>query len=124
MDEDELKRLKEGAEVVADAARSTSSAISRRIPLTVKVDGDEDGIYIKAGGDAAPNAYPFDPPDNPPVYHPNRARRGTKRYRGKWYPQPYRPFLEEAAKLGASDAAEKFAEVINDWAKRVGFKGK
>lgn len=121
MDEDEIKRLKEAGEIVARAAGAIASRFSRRIPASMGVSGDEDGIYVRAGGEEAPNAYPFDPPDNPPVYHPLYARIGSKRYRHKWYAQPYRPFMEEGADASASQAAEAFAEVINDWAKSRGF---
>lgn len=122
MDADELKRLKEAAEIVAEAVRAVSSGISRRIPTSVVVKGDERGLYIQAGGAKAPNAYPFDPPDNPPVYHPLFARRGSRRYtHGKWYAQPYRPFLEIAAGVSIERATEAFSKVIDDWATRVGF---
>lgn len=122
-DEDEKHRTEEACEIVAEAVRAAAGKFSHKIPGSVVVKGDEDGYYIRAGGPLAPNAYPFDPPDNPPVYHPNRARKGSNRYEhSKWYPQPYRPFLEEAAEASASKATEAFANVINDWAKRLGFK--
>ena len=123
MDEDEIKRVKEAAEIVADAVRSVASNFSRKIPGSVVIKGDENGYYIRAGGPVAPNAYPFDPPDNPPVYHPNRAAKGSKRYEhSKWFPQPYRPFLEQAAEISIDKATEALAKVIDDWAKRRGFK--
>jgi hypothetical protein len=123
LDGDERKRTEEAAEIVAEAVRAKAAEFSHKIPGSVVVKQDEDGYYIRAGGPLAPNAYPFDPPDNPPVYHPNRARKGSKRYEhSKWYAQPYKPFLEAAAEISASKATEAFANVIDDWAKRLGFK--
>lgn len=117
----EIRRLKEAAEIVKRACADVASLFSRRIPGSLTVKANENGIYIEGGGRLAPNAYPFDPPDNPPVYHPLYAPRGSNRYRhGKWYAQPYRPFLEIGAEMSIDRAAEAFARVIDDWFRESG----
>lgn len=116
----EIRRLKEAAQIVADECAKVASTFSRRIPRSVNVKANETGIYIEAGGPMAPNAYPFDPL-YPPVQHPLFAPKGSKRYReGKWYDQPYRPFLEVGAELSVDKAAEAFARIIDDWFKQSG----
>jgi hypothetical protein len=114
----EIKRLKQAAQIVADAVKQVSGRFSRRIPLTVSVKANERGIYIEAGGPVAPNAYPFDPPNNPPVWHPVYGRGPRRSWH--WAPQPYRPFLEEAAEISIDQAAIAFSMVIDDWCKQVG----
>jgi hypothetical protein len=109
----ENKRLREAAEIIAEAARRISSRFSRRIPASVNVVTNTTGTYVMAGGPDAPNAYPFDPPE-PPSRHPLYGNRKH------WYNQPYRPFLEEAAEEAADKAAEAYAKVIDDWAKELG----
>lgn len=111
-----LKRLQQAAQVIADRAKEVSSTFSTRIPGSIKVvTSEETGrVQIKGGGAKAPNAYPFDPPSNPPVRHPLFGNRDY------WYAQPYRPFLEEAAEAGGDEAAEALANVIDDWAEELG----
>lgn len=117
--EAERKRLEEAAEVVAGKAREISSAFSKRIPASVKVVTHDSGnVVVEAGGPEAPNAYPFDPPDNPPVRHPvyGHGPRDT----WHWAPQPYRPFMEQAAEQAADRAAEVFADLVDDWMNEIG----
>lgn len=118
MAHDMLKRLKEAAEIVAEACRLKADRFSSRIPLSLEVKSDSKGVYILGGGPKAPNAYPFDPPNSPPVWHPVFATGLREHWH--WAPQPYRPFLEEGAAESATRAAEQFANVIDDWAKQLG----
>jgi hypothetical protein len=99
------QRTKEAAEVIANAARIRSSKFSRRIPASVKVIPTLWGAYITAGGDVAPNAYPFETGANHPLW-------GNRHH---WYAQPKKPFLEEAADAAAKAAADIMSEVIDDW---------
>jgi hypothetical protein len=112
------KRLKEAAQVIADETENITRTFSRRIPLSVRVRGGARGVRIVAGGDEAPNAYPFETGARHPLFAV--GPRGTGRWQW-WYPQPHRPYLEEAARAKLEEAAEKFAEVIDDWAKELGF---
>lgn len=113
------KRMKEGAEVIAEEVKTVASKRSRRIPSSVKVTGNLGaGFYIEAGGPGAPNAYPFDPV-NPPVRHPVWGHGPRDKWH--WASMPYFPFMEEGAEKGADKAAEAVAEVLDDWAKENGF---
>jgi len=112
------KRLKEAAEVVADAARSTSG-FSTRIPASIRVIGGTSGVSIRAGGKIAPNAYPFETGARHPLFAPRGSARYTK---GPWYPQPKKPFLEEAEAIAIEPAVEAFANVIDDWLAMTGWK--
>jgi hypothetical protein len=112
--DDETRRLEQAAEVIAEKAREISGRFSKRIPASVKFLTYKGGkVVVRAGGPTAPQAHSFDPPNNPPVRHPLFGNRKH------WYPQPYRPFLEEAAEAGIDHAAEVFSRVIDDWAKQI-----
>jgi hypothetical protein len=106
-------RLRAAAECIAVLARAKSAAFSTRIPASIKVIGGTGGVWIMAGGAGgkdAPNAYPFETGARHPLF-------GNTKY---WYPQPKRPFLEEAAAEGAEAAINEFAKVIDDWSDQLG----
>jgi hypothetical protein len=110
--------LREAGEVIANYCRIAADKFSARIPVSLSVKNDDKSVYILGGGHEAPNAYPFDPPSNPPVWHPVHATGPRKNW--NWAPQPYRPFLEEGAAAGGDEAAERFADIIDEWAKEIG----
>lgn len=118
VDKHQTPRLKKAAEIVAASCRLISSRFSRRIPISIEVVTQNDQVYVRAGGREAPNAYPFDPPDNPPVRHPvwGHGPRNT----WHWAPQPYRPFLEMGAEISIDRAAQSFSQVIDDWCRQSG----
>jgi hypothetical protein len=107
------KRLKEAAEIIADAARSISGEFSKRIPASIKVTGGTTQVWIVAGSDEAPNAKPFEEGSWHPVY-----ARGP-RSSWTWSKQPKKPFLEEAADTAGDAAAEAFSAILDDWAKEL-----
>lgn len=113
-----VEYLKQAAEIIAEECRQIADVFSRRIPMSLEVKSDDRSVYILGGGPAAPNAYPFDPPTEPPVYHPvwgHGPREGWH-----WAAQPYRPFLEEGAERAGERAADVFARIIDEWAKEIG----
>src|ERR1039458_5212213 len=113
-----MKYLKRAADVIVEAQRISADQFSKRIPLSLKVRNDDKSIYILGGGHLAPNAYPFDPPSDPPVMHPVWGHGPRSKWH--WSAQPYRPFLEEGAELAGDRAAEAFADIIDEWAKEIG----
>jgi hypothetical protein len=105
-------RLRAAAECIAILARAKAAGFSSRIPGTIKVIGGTGGVWITAGGPGgkdAPNAYPFETGARHPLF-------GNTKH---WYPQPKKPFLEEAAAEGADAAINEFAKVLDDWAKQL-----
>ena len=106
----QAKRLREAAEIVADAAREISASFSTRIPASIRITGGTSKVYIRAGGPSAPNAYPFDTGARHPLF-------GNRDW---WYPQPKKPFLEEAYVLTQNEMADAFALVIDDWCDELG----
>jgi hypothetical protein len=108
------KRLRLAGAIVAAAAKARASAFSTRIPASIKLTGGTTGVFIVAGGDAAPNAYPFEYGKDHPVFA--TGDRST----WHWGKTPKRPFLEEAVDETADLAAEEFAQVVDDWAKMLG----
>lgn len=108
------KRLRAAGQVVAADARARAGAFSSRIPASVKVTGGTTMVYIVAGGDTAPNAYPFEYGKDHPVFA--TGDRST----WHWGKTPKRPFLEEAADATAELAAEEFAQVVDDWCAMLG----
>ena len=121
----QAKRLREAAEIIATAARGLSAKFSKRIPASIKIIGGVAGMWITAGGpdgSEAPNAYPFEDGVRHPLFGlAGDGRPGDRAQPGKghWYPQPKRPFLEEAAEATAEEAAEAFSSVIDDWCKTL-----
>lgn len=108
------KRLKMAGEVVAAAARSNASAFSTRIPGSVKVTGGVTGVFVVAGGDSAPNAYPIELGLDHPVYP--TGDRST----WHWGKTPRRPFMENAVNSAADLATEAFAGIVDDWTQMLG----
>lgn len=117
LDEELDKYLKKAAEVIAEYIRAEAARFSRRIPASVEVAKDHT-VHVRAGGAVAPNAYPFDPPNNPPVWHPVFAH--GPRHKWNWAPQPYRPFMEKGAERSNNESTEAFADIVDELAKRIG----
>jgi hypothetical protein len=115
----ERGRLKDAAEVIAAQARA-NAAWSKRIPAATRVGGGltAGGVYVRTPGKYARNAAPFEFGKRHPLF----ARVGSKRYSGEWYPTPHRPYMEDAAEQALDRAAEKYAEIVDDWAHQLGFK--
>jgi hypothetical protein len=111
--------------IIADSIKTVATAMpSKKIPPTVQsyVRG---GIgYVTAGGPGsrlAPNAYMF---ETPGARHPFFARVGSWNYiHGRWYTQPYRPFMEIGAMAAHDAAAEALMEVWGfPFAESLGFE--
>ena len=109
------RRLREAAEVIAEQARRNAAAWSARIPPSIKVGGGAGGVVISSD---APPAYPNEVAG---VRHPVFGGPGTSRPKAPWRTNKYRPFLAPAADQRIDEAAEKFAQVIDDWAAEHGY---
>jgi hypothetical protein len=109
-------RLLEAAKVIADRAKQNASGWSARIPPSIRVSGGDPEVFIRS---SAPPAYPNEIPH---VRHPVFGGRGTKRPHAPWVTNEHRPFLAPAADEAGDAAAEKYADVIDDWAIKAGFK--
>jgi hypothetical protein len=108
-------RLMEAAKVIAEQARNNAAGWSARIPPSIRVSGSYPEITIRS---AAPPAYPNEVPG---VRHPVFGGRGTKRPGAPWVTNEHRPFLAPAADQRINKALEEFAELIDDWATRLGY---
>jgi hypothetical protein len=108
------KRLRVAGQVVAETAKAISGGFSSRIPASIKVTGGTTMVWLVAGGDSAPNAYPFEYGSFHPVFA--TGDRST----WHWAKQPKRPFMDEAVDESADLAAEEFAAVIDDWCAMLG----
>lgn len=109
-------RLMEAAKVIAEQAKSNASGWSRRIPPSIRVSGSYPEVFIRS---SAPPAYPNEVPG---VRHPVFGGRGTRRPHAPWVTNQYRPFLAPAADQRGDAAAGKFADIIDDWAIKAGFR--
>lgn len=140
------ERLRKAAQPIADYARLSSSRWSRRVPASVRLQGGASRITIAAGGNRAPQAKTMEGnPDGTPCAHPVYARgprvRGPlvsghafgplregerRRYDPPgwtWRKQiPVRPFLAEAVDAKQDEMVRIFAGVVDDWAKKLGYK--
>ena len=109
-------RLAEAAKIIAGKAKDNAAGWSARIPPSIRVSGSYPEVFIRSG---APPAYPNEVPG---VRHPVFGGRGTKRPHAPWVTNQHRPFLAPAADEASDEAAEKFAEIVDDWAIKAGFK--
>ena len=133
-------RLRLAAEPIAEDARRRSAAWSRRVPLSVRLQGGTSRITIAAGGVRAPQAltmegYPSGRPRAHPVFAHGERRRGVPvglRKGGKirydppgwtWKDQiPVRPFLAEAVDAKQDEMVRIFAGIIDDWGRQLGYE--
>lgn len=109
-------RLMEAAKIIAEQAKQNAAAWSARIPGSIRVSGSYPEIIIRA---SAPPAYPNEVEG---VRHPVFGGRGTRHPHAPWVLNQHRPFLAPAADQKADSAAEKFADIIDDWAVKAGFR--
>ena len=132
-------RLRRAAEPVAQAARVSSARWSRRVPLSVRLQGGTSRITIAAGGKEAPQAKTMEGnPNGTPCAHPVYAHgprirgapyggRGHFRYNPPgwtWVKQPPRPFLREAIDAKQDEMVRIFAGIIDDWGKQMGYRNR
>jgi hypothetical protein len=129
-----VARLRQAARPIADYARLSSARWSVRVPLSVRLQGGGSRITIAAGGRAAPQAYVMEGRDDGrPIAHPVHGH--GPRLRGPlidgrhrppgwtWAKQvPVRPFLREAADAKQDEMVRIFAGIVDDWAKKLGYK--
>jgi len=102
--------LREGAEVVAVAARS-KAAFSTRIPDSIRVAVTARGAYVRAGSARAPHAVTFEgTASGGPRRHPVFARGGRATW--TWVPQSPRPFLLPALIQTTDQVVEKVADAM------------
>lgn len=110
----EAARLRQAAQIIANAAKRNAAAFSRRIPPATSVGGglSGKGVYVRTNGNKARNAAPFEFGERHPLFGD----------RNHWYATPHRPYMEDAAEQTLDRAAEAYAEVVDDWAQQLGFK--
>lgn len=114
-----MRRMQQGAEVIADGARRRS-AWSERIPASVHTVTGVNEVLIVAGGPAAPHAITFEAPDAPNWRHPVFGHGPRKTWH--WVAQDPRRFLKPAAEEDGGLAMRVVAKVVNDWAAEAGFR--
>lgn len=119
-DADLARRMKEGAEIIAAAAR-LYSGWSERIPASIHtMTAADDTQLIIAGGPPAPHAITFEAPNAAFWKHPVFATGPRETW--TWTPQiPPRRFLKPAAENEFGRAFRVVAQVVDDWAKFAGF---
>jgi hypothetical protein len=100
--------LKKAGQIVADRAK-TNASWSDRIPGTIKVSATQRRVAVKAGGDRAPHAAPFEGADGKAKFrHPVFGHRKT------WVDQEVRPFLLPALKASLDQVADAVADALGD----------
>jgi hypothetical protein len=116
----ERKALRAAAKVVARAVIAESAKFSERIPASVTIvpRAKGRGLSVRCGGPQAPSAYPNDPPGGHGLRNPVFATGPRNTWR--WVPHVYRPFMEDAAKLSATEAANVYADGIAEWGNVIG----
>lgn len=124
-DEALKKRIKEGAQIIADGVKRRASW-SAHIPASVRVTVAGFTFTISAGGVRAPMAYTFEAPARKgkragyPVNHPVWGHGPREDWH--WVAQPPRQFMSPAADEDSDKALVAIAQVVDDWAKENGFK--
>jgi len=100
--------LRAAADVVADGARELADW-SRKIPASIGVRVDGNVATISAN---APNAYPAE----------FRVRHPLFGDREHWYGPPGEPFLAPALDARIDDAMRTYANHVDRYAKKLGWK--
>jgi hypothetical protein len=114
-------RLRSAAEIVAADARLRSARWSRRVPLSVRLQGGARSVTIVAGGQAAPQAYTMEgKKSGAPIAHPVFASGPRENW--TWVKQTPRPFLAEAIDSKQDEMLSEFAKVVDDWARQKGYR--
>lgn len=114
-------RLREAATIVADDAKLRSARWSRRVPLSVRLQGGARSVTIAAGGPPAPQAYTMEGTrTGRPIAHPVFARGPRSGW--TWVKQPPRPFLMEAIDAKSGEMLAAFSKVVDDWAREKGYR--
>lgn len=106
------KALKNAAQEYRKRAAANAAPYSRRIPASLRVVDTGSSVFVIADGTIAPNAAPFEGPEEHPLF-------GNRNY---WYMQPHRPFMSDAARQGSDSAMDKYAQSVYDYAESKGFK--
>jgi hypothetical protein len=113
------KKLREGGEIMAIAARTIASEHSEKIPPTIKVRVAGATVSVQAGGAKAPIAGLFE--------LGNQGRKGggkTFRHpvfgnREQWVEQPMHPFLKPAAEITLPEAQRQIRKALKEAAKVI-----
>jgi hypothetical protein len=111
--------LREGGEIIAAEARILAAQHSKRIPDTIKTRVLGASVIIEAGGDAAPNAVPFEVGNAGTGRGLLRSERtGKFRHpvfgnRSVWVDQDTHPSLGPAAVANQDKALEQIASGLN-----------
>jgi hypothetical protein len=115
-------RLRQAAKPIADYARLSSARWSRRVPLSVRLQGGSSRITIAAGGSAAPQARVMEGrASGAPGQHPVYARGPREKW--TWAKQvPVRPFLREAVDAKQDEMVRIFAGIVDDWCHQMGYR--
>jgi hypothetical protein len=118
--------LEAAARIIAAGARAAAGTFSKEIPAAIKTYMGA-GLYtafVAAGSPGGKwgwtpiHAWMFEQPHEGRI--PKHPLFG---YRGRWYFQPYRPFMEEAAETFAQQACNEYADVsIAKWCAELGYK--
>lgn len=108
------RRLKAAGNIVADDAKRRASW-SHRIPGSIRVTGGATSVSVRAGGEAAPDAYPWEAPDGRPVRHPTFGH-------GPWTAQTPRPYLRPALEANADRVAGEVTKVLDDFLYDASFR--
>lgn len=115
MDSDAEARLKQAAGIIRDRAKELSSW-SVQIPASLEISIEGDSAVLRANPQIAPQARAFELGLRHPLNYENQQRNS------RFGRTPHRPFLEPAVDQTADKAAERCAEVITDWTRKLGYK--
>jgi hypothetical protein len=109
---EELQYLTKAARMIANIARSTGAKVAKEIPGATEVVASAEGVYVVTWGDRAPMAAPFEGGLNHPLF-------GDREH---WYTMKRKPYMQQAAYIGAKKAAEIFSHAIDAKLRDAGFK--
>lgn len=112
--------MKVAVEVVADRVRVIVGRYAPGIAAVTRTYTRGNVGFVSPGSPGGKwgwepiNAWMFETPG---------ARHPLFGDRERWYAQPYRPFLEQAAEVSADEAAQKYLDkTVDGWARELGYK--
>jgi hypothetical protein len=115
MDKDLRKRLEQAATRVANEAKTIASSFSRKIPAATHVVSDSKGVRVEVdayvnGIGTGSTAWEYG------------ANHPTNQARTKWGSHPRRSYVSPAVARKTDEAVEDISRVVDDHARRRGFR--
>lgn len=111
---DAQRRLENAGDIIEGSVKKEAAGFSRRIPRATRRDQvglNDNNVTVTTDHRIAPNAAPFEWAEDHPLF-------GNRHHE---YRQPRRPYASRGLYAAAEEATKEAANMVDDWAKDLGF---